>query len=220
MVRRTTRTLLIATSITALVAGCDHVADTLESYGEAGAVPDRQHFGEPNYNNIGHHTGTLVLNFAKRFHETVPDTVTFAFNSAVLDENAKTVLRRQAHFIKQFPEVRFKVFGYADAVGSNGYNYRLGMRRAKTVVSFLVGQGISRKRLQAVVSYGETRPLINTQEPERQNRRAVTEVSGFVGSAPLILDGKYAQVIQREYVESATQQPEGTETTIAEGGGD
>ena len=35
------------------------------------------------------------------------------------------------------------------------------------------------------------------------HRRTVTEVSGFVKNNPLILNGKYAQVIFREYVTSA-----------------
>ena len=170
--------------------------------------------------NAGYHTGDYVFNFAQRFHETVPDTVTFAFNSAALDENAKAALRRQAHFIRQFPEVRWKVFGHTDLVGSNYYNKRLGLRRAQAVVAYLASQGVSRKRLQAVVSYGETRPVIATQDRERQNRRTVTEVSGFVQNAPLILDGKYAQVIQREYVESATEIPPPSGAAILEAGGD
>lgn len=202
-----TRPLLIATSVIALLAGCDTFGDKLATYGEAGSAPDYYRFGDTVDMNAGYHTGDYVFNFAQRFHETVPDTVTFAFNSAALDENAKAVLRRQAHFIRQFPEVRWKVFGHTDLVGSNYYNKRLGLRRAQAVVAYLTSQGVSRKRLQAVVSYGETRPVIATQDRERQNRRTVTEVSGFVKDAPLILDGKYAQVIQREYVDSATEIP-------------
>ncbi len=170
--------------------------------------------------NAGYHTGDYVFNFAQRFHETVPDTVTFAFNSTALDQGAKNALRRQAHFIRQFPEVRWKVFGHTDLVGSTYYNKRLGQRRADAVVAYLVSLGVSRKRLQAVVSYGESRPVIATQDRERQNRRTVTEVSGFVQNAPLILDGKYAQVIQREYVESATEIPPPPAASILETGGE
>ena len=71
------------------------------------------------------------------------------------------------------------------------------------MVSFFAAQGISTSRLQALVSYGETRPLIATPGPEQQNRRTVTEVSGFVKSYSGLLDGKYAQVIYREYISSA-----------------
>ena len=63
--------------------------------------------------------------------------------------------------------------------------------------------GISTSRLEAVVSFGETQPLIVTQGRERRNRRTVTEVSGFVSGHPNVLDGKYAQIIYRDYVRSA-----------------
>jgi len=45
---------------------------------------------------------------------------------------------------------------------------------------------------------------VSTSGQERQNRRTVTEVSGFVGNHPTVLNGKYAEVIFREYVTSAT----------------
>ena len=53
------------------------------------------------------------------------------------------------------------------------------------------------------MSFGETRPLVATQNRERRNRRTVTEVSGFVETHTNVLDGKYAQIIYREYVNSA-----------------
>lgn len=212
-----TRPLLIATSVIALLAGCE---DTLKRYGEAGSVPDYYNVGNSVDMNAGYHTGDYVFDFAQRFHDTVPDTVTFAFNSAVLDEQAKAVLRRQAHFIRQFPEVRWKVFGHTDLVGSNAYNQRLGLRRAQAVVAYLASQGVSRKRLEAVASYGETRPIIATQDRERRNRRTVTEVSGFVADAPLILDGKYAMVIRREYVQSATEIPPPSGASVLAAGGE
>ena len=129
--------------------------------------------------------------------------VNFDFDSAVLDENARTILRQQAAWIREFPEVRFKVYGHTDAVGSNAYNKSLGMRRARAVVSYLSSQGIGRDRLEAVVSLGKTQPLVVTQNRERRNRRTVTEVTGFVSNHPNILDGRYASVIYREYVASA-----------------
>ena len=70
-------------------------------------------------------------------------------------------------------------------------------------MAYLATQGISRKRLEAVVSYGESQPLIVTQGRERRNRRTVTDVSGFVGTHPVVMDGKYAEVVYREYVDSA-----------------
>jgi len=69
------------------------------------------------------------------------------------------------------------------------------------------------------VSYGETRPIIATNAAEVRNRRTVTEVSGFVKSHPLVLNGKYAEIIWREYVNSAVRPHEGVAATAgAEGG--
>ena len=77
-------------------------------------------------------------------------------------------------------------------------------------------QGISRSRLEAVVSFGERQPLIVTEGRERRNRRTVTEVSGFVENHPSLLDGKYAQVVYREYIRSA--EVPSTLTTVDTGG--
>ncbi len=191
------RTMLIAAAMTAL-ASCTN---------EAGAELDEGNFGNPTMNNTLVMSGQrdYAVNLANRFAAEVPSTINFAFNSSQLDGEATAALSRQASWIRQFPELRFSVYGHTDLVGSNGYNKSLGLRRAQAAVNYLVGQGISRSRLQALVSYGETQPLVVTQNEERRNRRTVTEVSGFMQNHPAVLNGKYAEVIFREYVESATR---------------
>lgn len=174
-------------------------------YGEAGAlVPGYKEFGNATMNNALVMRGEkgYVLDLARRFATEVVTTVNFEFNSARLDAGAMDALREQAAFIRQFPEVTFRVYGHTDAVGSNSFNKRLGMARARAVVGFLTSQGISSARLEAVVSYGETQPLIVTEGRERRNRRTVTEVSGFVKRHPTVMDGKYAQIVYRDYVAS------------------
>jgi peptidoglycan-associated lipoprotein len=131
----------------------------------------------------------------------------------------RATLTQQASWIKQFPEIRFKVFGHTDLVGSSAYNRRLGLRRAQAVVSFLSSQGISRTRLEAVVSFGEEQPLVSTQAMERRNRRTLTEVSGFVDGDGSELNGRYAQVIFREYVASAAPTSTVTATTAPSASG-
>lgn len=199
--------LTVTLASAALVAGCASNDPVYSSFNqEAGALVDNGNFGNATMNNQLVMTGEkqYTLDLAKRFAREVESTVTFAFDSARLDANARATLRVQAGWIRQFPEIRFRVFGHTDLVGSNAYNRRLGLRRANAVVNYLVSQGISRSRLEAVVSFGETQPLIVTQGRERRNRRTVTEVSGFVKRHPTVLDGKYAAIIYREYVASAT----------------
>ena len=186
---------------------------------EAGAIADDGQFGIATMNNTLIHTGAASyrISLARRFAEEIPSTVNFAFDSTVLDADAQAALRQQAHWIRQFPEVRFKVYGHTDLVGSQAYNRQLGLRRARAVVNYLVSQGVDRSRLEAVVSRGETQPLIVTEGRERRNRRTVTEVSGFVQRHPTVLNGKYAQVIFREYIASA--QPASTLQQVQGGQG-
>lgn len=182
--------------LTLAAAGCDQ---------PAGYEIDGGTFGNATFNNQQIQTGAKqyvdVLN--DRFAAEVPNTITFAFDSAVLDAAAQATLYEQAKWIRQFPEVRFRVYGHTDAVGSSSYNKRLGLRRANAAVSYLTSQGISRSRLEAVASFGEAQPVVVTSGRERRNRRTVTEVSGFVGRHPTVMDGKYAQVIYRDFVDSA-----------------
>ncbi len=196
--------------------------DVVRSYfGEAGSLVDNGAFGEAAMNNQLVMTGerSYVFDLANRFASEVDSTVNFSFDSDVLDAGARDTLREQANWIRQFPEVRFRVYGHTDAVGSEAYNKSLGLRRAQAVVRYLASQGIGRDRLEAVASFGETQPLIVTQGRERRNRRTVTEVSGFVGSHPIVMDGKYAEVVYREYVESATWESDVTLSAETAGGG-
>ncbi|QIE45605.1 OmpA family protein [Pseudohalocynthiibacter aestuariivivens] len=197
---------LIFLSVIALGACSKNTGQVYRSYfDEAGSLVDGGSFGNANMNNTQIMSGekSYVYDLSNRFATEVLSTVNFAFNSAQLDAGARDTLREQAAWIRQFPEVRFRVYGHTDAVGSNSFNKRLGLARANAVVGYLASQGINRSRLEAVVSFGESQPLIVTQGRERRNRRTVTEVSGFVRSHPIVMDGKYAEVVFREYVTSA-----------------
>ena len=212
-----TATLLAAASALTITA----CTDTSSSFTqEAGAFLDEGGFGNPTMNNTLAMKGEAgyVADLQNRFAAEVPSTVTFAFNSAELDGEAIAALQQQANWIRQFPELRFSVYGHTDLVGSNGYNRALGLRRAQAVVNYFASQGISRSRLKALVSYGETRPVIATQNEERRNRRTMTTVEGFVKGHPATLNGKYAQVIFREYIGAATELPTNvsTSTTTSE----
>lgn len=211
-------TISIAASV-GLIAGCaSNDPVYTQWYREAGAITDTGYFGNATVNNTLIQTGEkqYTIDLANRFAEEVNSTVNFAFNSSQLDGASQAILREQAGWIRQFPEIRFRVYGHTDAVGSSSYNRALGLRRANAVVAYLTSQGISRSRLEAVTSFGETQPLIVTQGRERKNRRTVTEVSGFVSRHPTVLDGKYAQIIYRDYVASAKSTGTLTETSITD----
>ena len=215
MKKRITRNALVALAACTALTACSNNPAMMRFESEAGVLLGGQDFGNATMNNTQIMSGekSYAIDLANRFAAEVITTVHFAFNSSQLDAGAQDELREQANWIRQFPEITFRVFGHADAPGSNGYNKTLGLRRAKAVVAFLSTQGISRDRLEAVSSLGETQPLVATEGRERRNRRAVTEVSGFVRAHQSVLDGKYAQIIYRDYVTGAGAKTELTGIT-------
>ncbi len=211
------KTFLTASAACLLMAACSQSGGIRQGFNSAaGSQIDDGTFGAATMNNSLIQSGDAdyTINLARRFAAEVNSTITFPFNSTALDETARATLRQQATWINQFPEVRFKVFGHTDLVGSQAYNRTLGLKRAQAAVIYLTSQGISRSRLEAVVSFGETQPIIVTDGEERRNRRTVTEVTGFVKNHPMVMNGKYAEVIFREYVASAVPGSVVTEATV------
>ncbi|MEO0622423.1 MAG: OmpA family protein [Pseudomonadota bacterium] len=139
----------------------------------------------------------FLTDLGRVFAAETQDTITFAFNSARLDNTARAALRGQAKWLRDNPEVRMAIEGHTDAVGTESYNDRLGLRRAQAAVRYLVSRGISRSRLDAIESRGERELLVETEERERQNRRATTRIAGFVRN--FVGDGLDGRVAARVF---------------------
>lgn len=193
-------------TITAVLAAGLVVAGCSSLYGPAGEGRHSHLYGVATAQNInaqiayGDPAGRIrALNEA--FRAAAPDTVTFDFDRAALDGAARSALDRQAAWLTEHPHVRMTVVGHADKVGPEGYNDRLGLRRARAVVAYLSRRGVARDRLDAVESLGESQPVVDTEGRERRNRRTVTSVAGFdrhyVGTG---LDGRYAQRVYSNYL--------------------
>ncbi|MCK4860546.1 MAG: OmpA family protein [Rhodobacteraceae bacterium] len=180
-----------------LTAGCFDPAGSMLNEGTFADAATSNQFAQTAYLE----PGAALQNLDEQFRRATPTMINFEFNRSVLDAESKTILRGQAAWMKGFPHVRFTVYGHTDLVGSNGYNNSLGQRRAQAAVNYLVSQGVPRKNLIAVVSKGESEPLIKTQDRERLNRRTVTAVSGFVkGYIGDDFDGKVAVRVYSGYV--------------------
>lgn len=121
-----------------------------------------------------------ATDLAPVFEQSVLTTINFDFDKSILDAQARTILDEQAAFIKRYPTVWFRVEGHADRVGSQSYNQALGLSRANAALDYLVSQGVNPLQLEALVSFGEDRPAVDTDARERQNRRVVTSVGGTI----------------------------------------
>lgn len=99
---------------------------------------------------------------AAQSSDTAPEAVgfhiNFAFDSAALPANAAPMIDRIAELMKEAPQIKIRVEGHTDAVGSPAYNEGLSERRALSVGAYLVKLGIDPARL-ILVGKGMKEPL-------------------------------------------------------------
>lgn len=99
--------------------------------------------------------------------------INFEFNSAELTTEAKDRLTAGIDSVKNLAgTIAVSIEGHTDSVGSEEYNQALSLRRAESVVTYLVSQGANGNRLTAV-GMGELHPVANndTDAGRAANRR-------------------------------------------------
>jgi len=101
----------------------------------------------------------------------------FETNKATLKPQSTTELERVATLLKENPGIRLEISGHTDNVGSYRVNQKLSEARAKSVVDYLINQGLDKSRLE-YKGYSFTQPVAdnNTAEGRAQNRRVEFKV--------------------------------------------
>ena len=97
----------------------------------------------------------------------------FKFDQYDLDDDSRSVLRKNASYLKANPMAKIEVQGHCDERGTNNYNIALGERRAQSTKRYLVSQGVNASRIHTI-SYGEEKPFCFDRNENcwLENRRA------------------------------------------------
>lgn len=169
--------LLLSLSVVFVLAACSGMGDDevlmndadREGITEAPSALD-EIYGESN--NFGPAPGTqadLVVN--------VGDRVFFGYDRYDLTMEARQLLENQARWMQQYPDVTVTIEGHADERGTREYNLALGSRRANSVKSYLIANGVPANRISDI-SFGKERPAVPgaNETAWAQNRRAVTVI--------------------------------------------
>ena len=90
----------------------------------------------------------------------------FAFNKDQLTRAGLDSVRAATDSLKLYPEIKVRVAGFADLVGSDAYNCNLSWRRAQTVRRALNQFGIGDERISAVEGFGHAYPLPDDRVPQ------------------------------------------------------
>jgi peptidoglycan-associated lipoprotein len=154
-----------------LVVGCESTSSQSgsgTSYGSSSAT-------------TGSTTGTAVATAQAGSQEdlsvNVGDRVQFGYDAFDLSADARSVLERQAAWLKSNSGVNVVVEGHCDERGTREYNLALGARRASSVKNYLVALGVADSRI-STISYGKERPIAfgSIASDWAINRRGVTVV--------------------------------------------
>ncbi len=96
----------------------------------------------------------------------------FDSGKAQFKPSSLSTLRAVLEVLKRAPDRRFRIAGHTDSDGADGYNQDLSERRARTVIEWLVDNGIDARRLDGV-GFGEARPAApnDTESGKALNRR-------------------------------------------------
>ena len=101
------------------------------------------------------------------------DKVYFEYNKAVIKKESYPILDAVAATLQGNPDIQLiEVQGHTDERGNDAYNLDLSTKRARAVLEYLTGKGVSADRLQSQ-GYGETQPIDkrHNEEAWAKNRR-------------------------------------------------
>ncbi len=125
--------------------------------------------------NAGQQTGVVPGSQEDFIANVMSDRIFFDTDKFNVDSEDQGVLRSQASWLAQYPNVSIVVEGHADERGTRDYNLALGERRANSAKNYLITLGVAASRIRTV-SYGKERPQAtgSNESAWAQNRRAVT----------------------------------------------
>ena len=105
--------------------------------------------------------------------------VTFEFDSSKLTMQAENRLNNVVDALQASSEVKFRMDGYTDSIGTEQYNQGLSQRRVDSVKQYLIQHGITSSRITGTQGHGESNPVATneTAAGRAQNRRVELNVT-------------------------------------------
>ncbi len=109
--------------------------------------------------------------FAKG-NQLIMNNVFFEFNKYELLPSSSIELNKLVELLDQHPTSEIEIIGHTDSIGSADYNMTLSMHRAKSVLNYLISNGIDSERL-AYNAMGQSQPVApnSTEQGRAKNRR-------------------------------------------------
>ena len=105
--------------------------------------------------------------------EVILYATTFLFDVDRLTPGGRDSVRVAADEFKKYPDLRIRLEGHADFMGTDAYNCALSWRRVREVQRALNGFGIGNDRLVLIEGFGEAYPVPDAQVTDEMRQRNV-----------------------------------------------
>ncbi len=114
----------------------------------------------------------IVLKPIKKGDIVIVNHLFFANNSTRILAESETALNDLKTFLTENPQLRIRIVGHTDNVGSDQFNLKLSEGRALSVKDALVKRGVAPERIETL-GMGKHQPIAtnDTEEGRAQNRR-------------------------------------------------
>lgn len=158
------------------VASCHSKAKKADLAQDNFQVEDQTNRTVAPYQTLDSEQQAMEMNQQEQEKEVeVQDRVFFAYDSSAVSEDAKKILDTQIAWLKSDSGISVTIEGHCDERGTREYNIALGDRRATSVKTYLIKNGIEASRIKTI-SYGKERPAYfgTSEEIMSKNRRSVT----------------------------------------------
>ncbi|WP_455380103.1 OmpA family protein [Acidihalobacter prosperus] len=117
-------------------------------------------------------SGVSVTRRGNNIILNMPGNITFATNQYKIAPHFYRVLNSVAKVLVHYQKTVVNVAGFTDNTGTQAYNQKLSVKRARSVAQYLIAQGVQNARVR-VAGYGESHPIASnaTARGRAMNRR-------------------------------------------------
>jgi outer membrane protein OmpA-like peptidoglycan-associated protein len=106
---------------------------------------------------------------------TFKSNVMFDYNSSTLKPGGQAEIARVATILNKYSQTMIRVEGHTDSTGSDDYNQKLSEKRADSVKTALILQGVNSQRI-TTIGYGESQPISSDDAANRRVNIVITPI--------------------------------------------
>jgi outer membrane protein OmpA-like peptidoglycan-associated protein len=137
-------------------------------------------FNLPAFSEMQEIDTHIIMEKAEVGSKVVLKNIFFDTGKADLRQESVNELENIRKLLDKNPGLKMQINGHTDNVGEATYNKALSLKRARSVIDYLIRNGVDVNRL-AAIGYGEERPLVSNDDEtggREINRRTEIEIIG------------------------------------------